>query len=220
MSQFPHDNFAKNLFELLLSPLGTVNLQHSIRSETKFVDIYFEPNLPLEYSANLGLLLQCLNQHPAMFEPFRNPVAVDELQACIIKVLEIQQEFNRDSKRTKQTNGEKVTPRLWAISPTLAASTELEAKQAIEPEERELIMQLSPLLIEKIEAAEQRGRQEGRQAGEAELVLRLLNRRVGTLSPELQVQIRSLSSPRLEELGEALLDFNSLEDLEFWLDQA
>ncbi len=90
MSQFPHDNFAKNLFELLLSPLGTVNLQHSIRSETKFVDIYFEPKLPIEHNENLGLLSQCLNQHPAMFEPFRNPVAVDEIQTCIIKVLEIQ----------------------------------------------------------------------------------------------------------------------------------
>jgi hypothetical protein len=62
MSQFPHDNFAKNLFELLLSPFGTVNLQHNVRSETKFVDIYFEPNLSIEHSTHLGLLSRCLNQ--------------------------------------------------------------------------------------------------------------------------------------------------------------
>ncbi len=43
MSQFTHDRFAKNRFELLLKPFGTVQIQRAIRSEAKFVDIYFEP---------------------------------------------------------------------------------------------------------------------------------------------------------------------------------
>jgi hypothetical protein len=30
MSQFPHDKFAKDLFDLLLTPLGNVNLQRTI----------------------------------------------------------------------------------------------------------------------------------------------------------------------------------------------
>ena len=61
MSQFPHDKFAKNLFELLLTPFGTVNLQRVIQSETKFVAIYFEPTLTPTDSENLGLLTQCLS---------------------------------------------------------------------------------------------------------------------------------------------------------------
>ena len=62
------------------------------------------------------------------------------------------------------------------------------------------------------------GRQEGRQEGEANLVLRQLNRRVGDISPELLPNIRSLDLEQLENLGEALLDFQSLQDLEQWLE--
>ncbi|MBE9052956.1 DUF4351 domain-containing protein [Nostocales cyanobacterium LEGE 11386] len=63
----------------------------------------------------------------------------------------------------------------------------------------------------------QEGRQEGEQQGEQRLILRLLQRRVGKLSPELQECIQSLSLNQLESLGEALLDFTSVEDLLNWL---
>ncbi|MBC1193596.1 Rpn family recombination-promoting nuclease/putative transposase [Microcystis aeruginosa CS-558/01A06] len=59
---------------------------------------------------------------------------------------------------------------------------------------------------------------EGLQEGEANLVLRQLNRRIGGISPELSPKIRSLSLEQLENLGEALLDFQSLQDLEQWLE--
>ncbi|WP_139294421.1 DUF4351 domain-containing protein, partial [Microcystis aeruginosa] len=38
------------------------------------------------------------------------------------------------------------------------------------------------------------------------------------ISPELSPKIRSLSLEQLENLGEALLDFQSLQDLEQWLE--
>ncbi|MBP0015513.1 MAG: Rpn family recombination-promoting nuclease/putative transposase [Roseofilum sp. SID3] len=62
----------------------------------------------------------------------------------------------------------------------------------------------------------QRGIQQGVQR-EASLVIRLLTRRVGELSPELEAQIQSLSVEVLEDLGEALLDFTAVEDLMSWL---
>lgn len=55
--------------------------------------------------------------------------------------------------------------------------------------------------------------------GERDLVLKLLTRKVGSLSPQLQARIASLSIERLEALGEALLDFQSARDLESWLGQ-
>ncbi|MGK7907437.1 MAG: DUF4351 domain-containing protein [Synechococcus sp.] len=61
------------------------------------------------------------------------------------------------------------------------------------------------------------GRQEGRQAGECDLVLRLLNRRFGQIAPDLEAKIHALSLPQLEELGEALLDFSDRSDLTNWL---
>jgi predicted transposase YdaD len=61
------------------------------------------------------------------------------------------------------------------------------------------------------------GRQEGRQAEAAALTLRQLQRRCGSLTPGQQARIRALPLPQLETLAEALLDFQSLADLEAWL---
>jgi predicted transposase/invertase (TIGR01784 family) len=60
----------------------------------------------------------------------------------------------------------------------------------------------------------------GKQEGESELVIRLLNRRCGNLPIILENQVRSLSIPQLESLGDALLDFQSLADLENWFQQS
>ena len=63
------------------------------------------------------------------------------------------------------------------------------------------------------------GRQEGRQEGEADLLIRQLKRRFGSLSPEQSDRLKALSVPQLEELAEALLDFTDLSDLLDWLGQ-
>ncbi|MBV8887827.1 MAG: DUF4351 domain-containing protein, partial [Chroococcidiopsidaceae cyanobacterium CP_BM_RX_35] len=41
--------------------------------------------------------------------------------------------------------------------------------------------------------------------------------RLGQLTPELRAQIQTLSVTQLEELGEALLDFSTIQDLMNWL---
>jgi hypothetical protein len=48
--------------------------------------------------------------------------------------------------------------------------------------------------------------------------MRLLNRLVGDLSPQIQEKIKSLPLERLEDLGAALLEFTGMEDLTTWLD--
>ncbi|MBD2181257.1 DUF4351 domain-containing protein [Planktothrix sp. FACHB-1355] len=50
--------------------------------------------------------------------------------------------------------------------------------------------------------------EKGRRRGAISMVLRLLHRRIGALTPELQARIQTLSIAQLEELGEALLDFS------------
>ncbi len=61
------------------------------------------------------------------------------------------------------------------------------------------------------------GRLEGRQEGECDLALRQLHRRCGALSPEQVARVRALPLERLEELAEALLDFQGPADLDGWL---
>jgi predicted transposase/invertase (TIGR01784 family) len=64
----------------------------------------------------------------------------------------------------------------------------------------------------------QEGRQEGRQEGEARLVLRLLSKRFGKIDDRRIQVINSLTVEQLEDLGEALLDFSELADLDNWLE--
>jgi predicted transposase YdaD len=62
--------------------------------------------------------------------------------------------------------------------------------------------------------AEQYGRQEEAQG----LILRLLNRRVGNVSLEVEERVKILPLLRLEELHDAALDFTQIDDLLAWLD--
>ena len=51
------------------------------------------------------------------------------------------------------------------------------------------------------------------------LIIRQLNRKLGELSPQLRASVSALQIDRLESLSEALLDFNSIANLESWLSQ-
>ena len=62
------------------------------------------------------------------------------------------------------------------------------------------------------------GIKEGRHEEAANLVIRLMSKRIGQkLSDEIVARISGLPLPVLEDLSEALLDFNSLADLQAWL---
>jgi hypothetical protein len=65
----------------------------------------------------------------------------------------------------------------------------------------------------------EQGIEQGMQRGEATLVLRQLNRRLGQVTTSVEKQIRQLSVKQLEDLGEALLDFENEADLLHWLSQ-
>ena len=99
----------------------------------------------------------------------------------------------------------------------------LRVNQELETDDRELIMRLEPLYQRNREQAKEEGRQEGRQEGKQEgeknLILRLLHRRIGEIDSLLIERIIGLSIEQLENLGEALLDFSSVADLEAWLTQ-
>ncbi|NEP53622.1 MAG: DUF4351 domain-containing protein [Moorea sp. SIO3C2] len=69
--------------------------------------------------------------------------------------------------------------------------------------------ELVPLLVDQ--------KDEGRHEGEQSLILRLLARRIGQVSPEIRAQFQALSLPQLEALGEALLDFTKPDDLDEWM---
>jgi flagellar biosynthesis/type III secretory pathway protein FliH len=104
---------------------------------------------------------------------------------------------------------------------------ELAAKQNPEPEEQELVMQLSPLYLEQLEASRQVGLTEGKQLGKQlgelkgrqDIVLKLLVRQVGQLSKDLEEQVKTLSMMELDSLVDDLLHFGQIDDLLQWLQE-
>ncbi len=61
------------------------------------------------------------------------------------------------------------------------------------------------------------GKQEGRREGEISLVMRLIKRKFGQPDGELTTKIANLTLEQLENLGEELLDFATIDDLKRWL---
>jgi Domain of unknown function (DUF4351) len=92
--------------------------------------------------------------------------------------------------------------------------------QNLSADEKAIAMNLTPVYEkwrqETLDEGEQRGLEQGLEH-ERSFILRLLFRKVGTITPETEVQVRMLSLIQLEELGEALLDFAQSSDLSDWL---
>ena len=111
----------------------------------------------------------------------------------------------------------------------LAASTSILAglvlsKDQIQRILRSNIMRESVMYQDILAQGEAKGKAEGKAEGlerglqqEKALVIRLLNRKLGNLAPAIQTQVNSLNIERVESLGEALLDFTAMSDLENWL---
>ena len=72
---------------------------------------------------------------------------------------------------------------------------------------------------EGIKEGIKKGIKEGQQSEAANIVIRLVSKRIGQkLSKKIALRISSLPLPVLEDLSEALLDFNTLADLQVWLE--
>jgi predicted transposase YdaD len=80
-----------------------------------------------------------------------------------------------------------------------------------------VILEESPWYNEILRRGEAKGEARGRQEEAMAFILRLLSRQIGPIAPDLQAQIQALPLDRLESLGEALLDFSTLDDLINWL---
>jgi predicted transposase/invertase (TIGR01784 family) len=75
------------------------------------------------------------------------------------------------------------------------------------------------ILVEGRDEGLVQGRVEGRVEEARALVIRQLTRKLGNVSPNLLAKIETLPLERVESLGEDLLDFTSITNLEQWLSQ-
>jgi predicted transposase YdaD len=80
----------------------------------------------------------------------------------------------------------------------------------MEPREQEQIMQITT-------SWQEQGRVEGKLEGQSSTILRQLSRKLGNLPEEISTQIKSLEQSQLNVLAEDLLDFETFDDLNQWL---
>ena len=116
----------------------------------------------------------------------------------------------------------KNTSTLETVPETLSAVPEIQKAFTIAREDNftqeELKeLQKQELWIQDQQIAIEIAREQVTKTAQLSLILRQLVRRLGTIQPETENCIRQLSVEELENLGEAVLDFNHPSDLTAWL---
>jgi predicted transposase/invertase (TIGR01784 family) len=128
---------------------------------------------------------------------------------------------------SKENQSQELVKNLMTRTKT-EVSNDSERQGIIELLESVLMSKFSQLSRQEIEAmflvsdikqtrVYQEAKQEGEQEGEKNLLLRQLSKRFGKLGDAYIKSINSLTIAQLEDLGEALLDFGEINDLEQWL---
>ena len=116
----PHDQFAKNYLEELLSPLGRVEISKEITDETRQIDLFFSPHPDRQITVdNLGLLGQ-IALNSALLEPYRNSPTRADVRNCLSKLTAVFAELQRQAKRENSPYNEENLPRLWILAPLVS----------------------------------------------------------------------------------------------------
>ncbi len=113
-----------------------------------------------------------------------------------------------DKARTFQVSG--FIDSYLRLNPVEEQQFQVEVDKIKLPQERENVMEITTSWMEE-------GMIKGRESGERALVIKLLTKKVGNLSPEILSRVSSLNIDRLEALAEDLLDFKHVGDLERWI---
>ncbi|MET0098818.1 hypothetical protein, partial [Limnospira platensis] len=285
MTRFIYDQFTKQYIQELLMQLGQTETSKTMASERREIDIFFTPHPEnIGEASHLGLLGR-LATTSAIFEPFSNAVKPREIRSCLVKLLDLIAELERQATREKRRLTPAQLPQLWILTPTASPAiladfgvtvdlenwmsgvyflpkglksaiivihqlpptpetlwlrilgkgkvqkqalqelyqlpadnptrettlellynlrAMLEARQNLAPEERELIMELSPLYLQRLQTVKQegiqQGVQQGIQQGQRSLLESMLQVKFGAVDAELAEIIEGLIQvPPLEQ---------------------
>lgn len=128
MTRIHHDQFAKQLLEELISPLGTTEISKEL-SEVRQADLYFIPAAQPDPDP-LGLLGRMVLSGSCLLEAYRDPPDRNELRICLMRLYMLCEARIREAEKTGRGLVEADLPQLWILSPTLSKRI-LTATQAI-----------------------------------------------------------------------------------------
>lgn len=175
-------------------------------SEQVFEDSYNKPNLNFHYR-----VIRLWEQPPDLFLAIPGllplaPLTRSEEPRSLLE--QVADKIDRVENRNQQRE--------------LTACTELLAglqfdRDFIRQILREELMRESVTYQDILQKGKQMGIQLGIEQGKFDMIMRLLTHRFGRIPREQQDKIGELSGWQLENLGEALLEFQSMSDLVSWL---
>ena len=116
----------------------------------------------------------------------------------------------------KNTSTLETVPETLSAVPEIQKAFRIAREDNFTPEELKEL-QKQELWIQDQQIAIEIAREQVTKTAQLSLILRQLVRRLGTIQPETENSIRQLSVEELENLGEAVLDFNHPSDLTVWL---
>lgn len=201
-------------YNLPIYPIILQSAESSQRLETNGYRVEFVDRKVLDFSF-VAIQLHRLNWRD--FLQRRNPVA-----AALMPTMNVQT-FDRPVVKAEclrlLTNLRLDAKKVKVISQFIEAFLHLSAaeEQVLQTEMERMGLLERERITNLLTSTTQANQQQGAEREALSLVFRLLKRRIGDLNPDLENQVRSLPVNQVEDLGEALLDFNHEEDLKNWL---
>jgi hypothetical protein len=224
----PQDQFPKRMFryfarlhekfDLPVYPVALFSYDAPQRPEPENYRVEFPDKTVLDFSYRV-IQLNRLKWRDFIRQP--NPVAAALMAKMQIPAEDrprVKVEFMRMMATLRLDVGRSSQIRAFMESYLRLTSEEIvrynREVETIEPKERETIMDV---VYEWDREAVERGMQKGSHNKGVQIVLRMLSRRFGAVSQELQARIEGLSEPLLDDLVVDLLDFANLADAEAWI---
>ena len=84
----------------------------------------------------------------------------------------------------------------------------------IDAKEVEIMMEITTSWEQK---GRVKGRAEGKVEGQADLLIRLLQKKFANIPPEMENQVKALPAEKLQQLAEAIFDLETIEDVKGFL---
>jgi len=162
-----------------------------------------------------------LNQENPVAAALMSTMQMDKSERPLVKLecLRLLVRLKLDPARSKLIGG--FIDSYLKLTASELKQFEREQETLLPKEREETVALISSWESRGIEQGLEQGRQEGRMSGlhdgKEQLIIRQINRRIGDVDTMLSSRIAKLTPPQLDDLGEALLDFTNIADLEHWL---
>jgi predicted transposase/invertase (TIGR01784 family) len=210
----------KHFYQELLTEIHLYLNDYQPQNDWRAVVIYtqrsFDPGLPIqlsEYTTGDRLQRLYLDRLPTEWEGRSLEVRAIQLMGAKKNIVAAQAKSLIEQARTESNDDTTLKAVLQLINTIIIYKFPDRTRQEIEA-----MLGLSELKETRVyKDAYQDGELEGELKIALKIALLQLTRKFGEMAPSLQDKIKQLSTSQLEDLATSLLDFNSTDDLENWL---